>query len=47
VILYAAALLTTAGKAESLREAAALAREVLESGKAGKALDRFVEASNG
>src|SRR5438309_12027230 len=46
VILNAAALLTTAGKAGSLREAAALARDALESGAAGEALDRCVEASN-
>jgi anthranilate phosphoribosyltransferase len=47
VILNAAALLTTAGKAASLREAAALARDALQSGAAGEALDRFVEASHG
>jgi anthranilate phosphoribosyltransferase len=47
VILNTAALLTTAGKAASLREGAALARDALSSGAAGEALDRFVEASRG
>src|SRR3954453_16367503 len=44
-ILNAAALLHTAGKAATLKEGAALAREVLLSGKAGKVLDSYVEAS--
>jgi anthranilate phosphoribosyltransferase len=46
-ILNAAALLHTAGKAETLKEAAHLARDVLVSGKAGQVLDSYVEASNG
>jgi anthranilate phosphoribosyltransferase len=47
VILNAAALLQTAGKAADLREGAAQARDALVSGKAGKLLDAYVEASNG
>lgn len=47
VILNAAALLLTAGKAESLRAAADLARNALLSGKAGAVLDSYIEASNG
>ena len=47
VILNAAALLLTAGKAASLKEGATQAREALESGVAGKILDRFVEATRG
>jgi anthranilate phosphoribosyltransferase len=47
VILNTAALLMTAGKAGSLREGATLARDALDSGAAGEALDRFVEASHG
>jgi anthranilate phosphoribosyltransferase len=47
VILNTAALLLTAGKAGSLREGAALAREGLQSGRAADALQRFVEASRG
>jgi anthranilate phosphoribosyltransferase len=46
-ILNAAALLHTAGKAETLKQAADLARDVLLSGKAGQVLDSYVEASNG
>jgi anthranilate phosphoribosyltransferase len=46
-ILNAAALLRTAGKAETLKQAADLARDVLLSGKAGQVLDHYVEASNG
>lgn len=46
VILNAAALLLTAGKATDLTDGAGQAREVLISGKAGALLDRFVEASN-
>jgi anthranilate phosphoribosyltransferase len=47
VILNSAALLMTAGKAQTLREGANLARAALSSGKAGEALDRYVEASHG
>lgn len=46
-ILNAAALLWTAGKSDTLREAADLARDALLSGRAGEVLDSFVEASNG
>lgn len=46
-ILNAAALLWTAGKSETLRGAAALARDALLSGRAGEVLDSFIEASNG
>ena len=45
VALNTAALLLTAGKAATLREGAELARDALKSGRAGQALDRFVEAS--
>jgi len=44
-ILNAAALLQTAGKAKSLIEAAAMAREALLSAGAGKVLDAYIEAS--
>jgi anthranilate phosphoribosyltransferase len=37
----------TAGKAATLAEGAALARDALASGRAGDALERFVEASRG
>jgi anthranilate phosphoribosyltransferase len=47
VILNSAALLHTAGKASSLRDAADEAREVLLSGRAGMVLDRYIEASRG
>jgi anthranilate phosphoribosyltransferase len=47
VILNVAALLQTAGRAATLREAAGEAREALLSGAAGKVLDRYVEASRG
>jgi len=47
VILNTAALLHTAGKAATLKEAADHAREVLLSGLAGRVLDRFIEASRG
>jgi anthranilate phosphoribosyltransferase len=47
VVLNTAALLTTAGKAASLREGAALAREAIASGAASGALHAFVEASRG
>jgi anthranilate phosphoribosyltransferase len=46
-IINAAALLLTAGKARSLRDGADLARQALQSGRAGKLLDAYVEASNG
>ena len=46
-VLNAAALLHTAGKATTLKDAADLAREVLLSGKAARVLDRYVEASRG
>jgi anthranilate phosphoribosyltransferase len=46
VILNAAALLYTAGKAASLKDAAGAARDALLSGKSGKILDLYVEASN-
>jgi anthranilate phosphoribosyltransferase len=45
VILNAAALLQTAGKAATLLEGAQLARDALGSGAAAQVLDRFVEAS--
>jgi anthranilate phosphoribosyltransferase len=47
VILNTAALLMTAGRAGTLLEAAALARDGLASGKAGATFERFIEASNG
>lgn len=47
VILNTAALLMTAGRAGTLLEAAALARDALASGKAGATFERFIEASNG
>lgn len=47
IILNAAALLRTAGKAADLREGAAIARDALLSGRAGRVLDAYVEASNG
>ncbi len=46
VILNAAALLYTAGQAASLKDAAGAARDALLSGKSGKILDLYVEASN-
>jgi anthranilate phosphoribosyltransferase len=46
-ILNCAALLHTAGKAETLNGAADLAREALRSGAGGKVLNRYVEASHG
>ena len=45
VILNTAALLHTAGLAESLKEGAALARDALASGGAAKVLAQYVEAS--
>jgi anthranilate phosphoribosyltransferase len=47
VILNAAALLMTAGKAAGLREGAELARDALASGRAAQVLQRFIEASRG
>jgi anthranilate phosphoribosyltransferase len=47
VIINTAALLMTAGKAATLLEGASLARDAVASGRAGEALDRFVEASRG
>ena len=47
VILNSAALIHTAGKAASLKEAADQAREALLSGSAGRVLDRYIEASHG
>jgi anthranilate phosphoribosyltransferase len=46
VCLNAAALLMTAGLSEDLRMGVVLARDALKSGKAGRLLSRFVEASN-
>ena len=46
-ILNAAALLHTAGKAASLKDAAAEARDVLISARAAKVLDSYIEASRG
>jgi anthranilate phosphoribosyltransferase len=47
VILNAAALLMTAGKAATLREGARQARDALASGAAATALECYVEASRG
>jgi anthranilate phosphoribosyltransferase len=47
VILNTAALLVTAGKAESLKEGSMLARDALASGGAARILESFVEASRG
>jgi anthranilate phosphoribosyltransferase len=44
-VLNSAALLQTAGKFATLREAASVAREALLSGEAAKVLDRYIEAS--
>ncbi len=44
-ILNAAALLHTAGKAATLKDAADVARDVLLSGQAAKVLDKYIEAS--
>jgi anthranilate phosphoribosyltransferase len=46
-ILNAAALLHTAGQAATLKDAADAAREVLQSGKAARVLDGYIEASRG
>ena len=47
VALNSAALLLTAGTVGTLRDGAAMAGEALDSGAAGKLLDRYIEASNG
>ncbi len=47
IALNAGALLLTAGKAATLRDAVDQSREALLSGKAGRVLDAYVEASNG
>lgn len=47
VVLNAAALLLTAGKAATLRDGAEAASDALLSGRAGAVLDAYVEASNG
>jgi anthranilate phosphoribosyltransferase len=47
VVLNAAALLMTAGKAATLQEGAQIARDAVASGRAGEALANFVEASRG
>ena len=47
VILNAAALLMTAGRAGSLSDGAGQAREALLSGKAGAVLDSYIEGSRG
>jgi len=46
IILNAAALLYTAGTAATLKDAAAVARDALLSGNAGRVLDSYIEASN-
>jgi anthranilate phosphoribosyltransferase len=46
IALNAGALLMTAGKAATLRDGAAMARDVLLAGRAGAVLDAYVEASN-
>jgi anthranilate phosphoribosyltransferase len=45
--INAGALLMTAGKAASLREGVAVARDALLSGEAGRVLNAYVEASHG
>lgn len=47
VVINTAALLMTAGKATTLLDGAALARDAIVSGKADQTLARFVEASRG
>lgn len=47
VILNTAALLLTAGRASTLKEGAAIARDALSSGRAAAVLEAFVEASHG
>jgi anthranilate phosphoribosyltransferase len=46
-ILNAAALLHTAGKTETMKDAADLARDALLSGRGAKVLDSYIEASRG
>lgn len=46
VVLNAAAALYIAGKAQSMEEGAALAQEMLDSGKALRRLEQFIELSN-
>lgn len=46
VILNAAALLMTAGKSETLKQGADIARDALDCGRAAEVLERFIEASN-
>lgn len=46
VLFNSAAALYVAGKAESIENGIAMAREVIESGKALKQLERFIELSN-
>ena len=46
VLLNSAAGLYVAGKVESLREGVALAEEIIDSGKALKQLERFIECTN-
>ena len=46
VILNAAALLMTAGVGDDLKECADIARDALLSGKAGRVLQAYIEASN-
>ena len=46
-ILNTAGLLLTAGKAASLRDGANLARDALLSGRSGKVLDAYIEATRG
>lgn len=46
-ILNTAGLLLTAGKAASLRDGADLARDALLSGRSGKVLDAYIEATRG
>jgi len=46
VLLNSAAGLYVAGKVESLKEGVELAEEIIDSGKALKQLERFVEVTN-
>ncbi|MDO5549910.1 MAG: anthranilate phosphoribosyltransferase [Lachnospiraceae bacterium] len=46
VILNSAAALYVAGKADSIQEGVALAREVIDSGKALEQLEKFIQLSN-
>ena len=47
VLLNSAAGLYSAGKVDSLREGVELAKEVIDSGKALKQLEKFIEITNG